>query len=321
MQKYISNLKVFNFIIFITLSLISHRYVFGLSIDHPYFIPNFKDSILTIGAGNGHREIEYENAGSKIDDQIYKFNESHLNYVVSPWDFLALGLRLSYDFDREYELKFGESSSRFGEDPVQSSSSGLLDPELFFIYEFIPFKDSWSQQLVIGGNPFDIKEKPGKNYRGGNDVFVEYRFSKRREDGYMYGKLFSNYYGKKRTFLPGDTRATKVESFTEVGLQLGYLFKSYEKVSFLLEGVFALSSDYNIETPELTRTADKGFIIGGKIGVNYFLSSKTYVQVTFDKSSYIYNATNEDLDQDIDYEFENYTLNFNFSYLFGELIE
>jgi len=293
----------------------------ALSIEHPHFIPFIGESILTLGAGNGHREIEYQNGGIVIDEQVYKFNESHFSYTISPWDYLALGISINYDFDREYELKFGPGSNRFGDEPYRSSTTGFIDPEVFFVYDFQPFKESWSQQIYLRGNPFDIREEPRKSFRGGHDIFLKYRFSKNHETADMYGELFSHYFGKKHYYLPGDSRISISEAYTEVGIKVGYLHRNIKDFSFFIEGSFAMSSDFEVISPEVRKTADKGFIIEGGLGANYLFSKKSFAQVVFIKKSRIYNATNENIIQDIDYEIEEYSINFNLSFVFGDLKE
>lgn len=148
------------------------------------------------------------------------------------------------------------------------------------------------------------KRSQEKSIGGGHNIFLEYRFSHSYDEDALYGKIFSHYFGKKNFYQPGDSRKSIKEAYTEVGLNLGYMYRLNESWSFQAGGTFALSSDYDVITPELKKTADKGYIIGMKLGVNYFLRPEMAIQTTYSTSSRIYNATNEDLSQDIDYEIE-----------------
>lgn len=293
---------------------------FELSLDHPHYIPQFTGGLFTVGAGAGHREVEYESNAVKVDEQNYKYNDSQIRLLVSPWQNFAFGVLGHYDFDREYEIKFGPASSRAGDPPYSSSAQGILDPEVFFIYEFRSEKRSWNQQLYLSGNPFDIKEKPRKIFRGGHDVFLEYRFGHDYSNGALYGQLFSHYFGKKRFFQPGDPRPSVSEAYTEVGLKLGYLFKVHPKFSFFIDASFGLSSDYIVRTPEVQRFADKGYLYFGSAGMNYFLEKNIFFKLETWRGSRVYNATQEDLNRNIEYEIEDdfYLMSINIAW--GKLL-
>lgn len=313
----------FNFIglLFLILSTsLNCVYAFQLPIDHPHYVPEFTGGMVKIAAGAGHREIEYESNNVVVENESYKFNESRLEVLFSPWKNFAFGLVGHYDFDREYELKFGPASARAGEANYSSSASGPLDPEIFFVYEFHSKKNSWNQQVYLRGNPFDIEEAPRKIFRGGHDVFLEYRFSHQYENGSLYGVLFSHYFGKKNFFQPGDPRPSRSEPFTEVGLNLGYLFKFSKDFSFFVDGTFGLSSDYVVRTPELNRTADKGYQLFAKAGINYFWDKNIFFTLQTWRGSRIYNATQESLNRDIDYEIEDEFYFFSFSYAWGKIL-
>ncbi len=277
---------------------------FELKVDNPNYIPPEHNGFSRFRCGNAHEEVEYESTLGIIDSQTYKSNECQLFTGFVPWSRIMIGVDLFYDFDREYELKFGPQSDRAGDPNYQSNASGILDPDIVFAYEFRAKRDNWNQQVYFKMNPFDIEEKPRSIYRGGHDIFLEYRFSHSYDENALYGSLFSHYFGKKNFYQPGDSRVSVKEAYTEVGLNLGYLFRINEKWSLQSGGVFALSSDYDVITPEIKKTADKGYIIGFDIAANYFMKPNLGVQVSYSASSRIYNATNEDISQDIDYEIE-----------------
>lgn len=293
---------------------------FELPIDHPHYVPEFTGGLITVGAGAGHREIEYEANGVNVENELYKFNNSQLQILISPWQNFAFGLIGQYDFDREYELKFGPASTRAGNPSYASSAQGPLDPEIFFVYEFRSRKDSWNQQVYLSGNPFDIEEEPRKIFRGGHDIFLEYRFSHQYEEGALYGVIFSHYFGKKDFFQPGDPRPSVSEAYTEVGLKIGYLYKIHRKWSLFADVTFGLSSDYVVRTPELQRFADKGYLYFGGIGANYFWKENCFIKLQTWRGSRVYNATQEDLNRNIDYEIEDdfYSISFNFAW--GKLL-
>ncbi len=311
---------LFVFLALISWTLSQGVYAFELSVDNPNYIPEFTGGLVTLGAGAGHRQVEYEANGQVVDEQLYKFNDTRARVLISPWQDFAFGFIGQYDLDREYELKFGSASSRAGDAPYSSSAQGPLDPEVFFIYEFRSRKDSWNQQVYLSGNPFDIEEQPRKIFRGGHDIFLEYRFSHRYDSGALYGHIFSHYFGKKRFFQPGDPRPSISEAYTEVGLKVGYLWKLHKRWSLFAEGTFGLSSDYIVRTPEVERFADKGYLLFGALGVNYFLSEKCFVTVKGWRGSRIYNATQEDLSRNIDYEIEDDFFLLSFSYAWGRLL-
>ncbi len=300
--------------------VMGNTFAFVLPIDHPHFVPEFTGGLFSFGGGAGHREVEYESNKVIVDQQLYKFNETRMKVLVSPWQNIAFGLIGQYDFDREYELKFGPASTRSGDDSYQSSAQGPMDPEVFFIYEFRSQKDSWNQQVYLSGNPFDIEESPRKIFRGGHDVFLEYRFSHQYGSDSLYGEIFSHYYGKKNFYQPGDPRKSVSEAYTEVGLKLGYLYRLNESFSFFADGTFGLSSDYIVQTPEVQRFADKGYLLFANVGLNYFWNKNCFLKLETWRGSRIYNATQEDLNRDIEYEIEDdfYLMTLNFAW--GKLL-
>tara|TARA_Y100000296_G_C5144380_1_gene242883 strand:+ start:400 stop:1389 length:990 start_codon:yes stop_codon:yes gene_type:complete len=303
--------------LFVCLS-VSNVWSFELKIDNPNFIPAEFKGFQRLGCGNGHLEVEYESNFGMIDEQKYKSNECRISTAFVPWKRLMLGIDLHYDIDREYELKFGPLSNRAGEPNYYSSSSGFLDPEIVIAYEFESEKESWNQQIYFKMNPFDIEEQPKKIFRGGHDIFLEYRFSHKYEEDSLYGRLYSHYFGKKNFYQPGDSRKSVKEAYTEVGLELGYIWRPLKKWSFQLGGEFALSSDYDVVTPELTKTADKGYLIGARFRINYALTNETLLQFSHWRSSRVYNATNEDRSNnlEIDYEIEEKSFFFALVYQF-----
>lgn len=295
-------------------------YSFTLPIDHPHFVPEFTGGFVSIGGGAGHREVEYESNKVVVDQQLYKFNETRLKLLLSPWQNFAFGVMGQYDVDREYELKFGPASSRAGDAPYQSNAQGPLDPEVFFIYEFRSQKDSWNQQIYISGNPFDVEEEPKKIFRGGHDVFLEYRFSHQYDSGSLYGVLFSHYFGKKNFYQPGDPRPSLSQAYTEVGLKMGYLYKVHSKWSFFADATFGLSSDYVVQTPEVQRFADKGYLIFASVGVNYFWKRNCFLKFETWRGSRVYNANEEDINRNIEYEIEDDFYLFTLNFAWGKLI-
>ncbi len=291
-------------------------YGFKLSYDHPHFVPEFTGGLVSLGAGAGNREIEYESSKVIVDQQDYKFNEARFNILISPWQNFAFGAIGQYDFDREYELKYGPASSQYGDANYSSSASGALDPEIFFVYEFRSRKDSWNQQIYLSGNPFDIKEKPRRIFRGGHDIFLEYRFSHLYPSGALYGTLFSHYFGKKNYYQPGDPRLSVSDAYTEVGLKLGYLYRLGAKWSLFVDGTFGLSSDYIVKTPDVERFADKGYLIFASVGANYHIKKNSFLRLETWRGSRVYNANEEEIDQDIEYEIEDefYLLSINYAW-------
>lgn len=282
--------------------------------DHPFYVPSFLGGAVKVGSVSGHREVEYESNKVIVDQQNYKFNDLSLEAMLSPWEHFVIGFFASYDPDREYELKFGPASSRSTDKQYSSSSSGFIDPEILFIYQMRSGKDSWNQQIKLQGNPFDIKEKPRKIFRGGHDIYVDYRFSHQYDNGALFGALFSHYFGKKNFFQPGDPRPSVIEPYTEVGLDLGYLLRLNNRWSLKVMGTFGLISDYVVRNPEVTRSADKGYMLKGLVGVNYRANQNNIFSIEGFRGSRIFNATNEAINRDIEYEIEDDFLSFKWSY-------
>jgi hypothetical protein len=309
---------MFKLKIFILINILTIKvYAFETGIDHPFHIPKYKESRFLFAGGSGHREVEYESRIGMVDNQAYKFNEFELDYMYTPIRRLSIGFELSYDVDREYEVKFGPGSTRNGSAPVQSYSKGFLDPEMVIIYEFNSGKENWNQQISLNANPFDLKEKQTRNYRGGHDILLDYRFSYDYGRDNFYGKLFSHYFGKKGFYQPGDDEKSYSEAHTEVGLNLGYLYRFSEKFSLFSDGTFGLSSDYNVRTPLFERSADKGYLVFLNLGFSYRVSSKMLAFSRMRRGSRIYNATNEEINQDINYEIEDDSLFFGLIYKWG----
>jgi len=323
MMKKKKILIYFSFIQFLICLYLPQVKAFELKIDNPNYIPSEFGGIIRAGCGSAHKEIEYESNLGIIDEQIYKTNDCQLFTGIVPWKRLFLGIDLHYDIDQDYELKFGPQSDRSGDPSYFSSASGILDPDVVIAYEFRSKIDNWNQQVYFKMNPFDIEEEPRKIFRGGHDIALEYRFARQYGEDSLYGSLFSHYFGKKNYYQPGDSRKSVKEAYTEVGIDLGYIYRLSDKWSFQLGGTFALSSDYDVITPEITKTADKGYLIEASIAINYFLSPEWMGSVTHTRGSRIYNATNEDRSQEIDYEVEDESLFFSLTYMwdFSRLIE
>jgi hypothetical protein len=275
-----------------------------LTLSDPNYLPQQGTISVEFSSRAARKEIEYEANNIRIDQQDYKSNMLDLKILLTPYRRITFGVAGGFDVDREYELHFGPESSRYGDRPYQSNSRGFTDPEVILAYDFEPANKGWVQQLYLQFNPFDVEEAPRRIYRGGHDVFVEYRFGHFYQNGTFHGKLYSHYFGKKNFYLPGDSRNSLSEPYTEVGIHLGYSFHLGSRWRLRGTGMFGLSSDYEMSTPDIQRQADKGHLVGAELEISYFFNPQFIFGVRGKTESRIYNANNEQLSRDIDYEVE-----------------
>lgn len=284
--------------------LLTSLFAQDLKLDDPNYLPEKGKAFLELRSSTMQEEIEYEANGIRIDQENYKYNLYEIKALVTPIEKFTMGVLGGYDFDREYQVHFGPESPRFGQEPFQGSARGFTDPELIFAYDFEPSKERWVQQVYLQFNPFDVEEAPNRIYRGGHDVMFEYRFGHSYSVGQMHGKLYSHYFGKKKFFIPGDYRQSVTEPYTEVGIELGYVYRYFYPYILRASGEFGQSSDYIVRTPEINRSADKGTITGAEIEVAKYIWSHSLIGVNLKTISRVYNANNEELSRNIDYEIE-----------------
>ncbi|GAB4415135.1 MAG: hypothetical protein OHK0056_22550 [Bacteriovoracaceae bacterium] len=284
--------------------LINSLFAAELLLDDPNFIPKYGAFFFEFISTTMHKEIEYESNGVRVEQENFKYNdyEVRLSYGLSSR--FSLGIGGGYDFDREYELHFGAASTRAGEAPFQGTARGFTNPFLFFTYDFEPSSPRWTQQFHIEGNPIELKTEPGKILYHGQDILLQYRFGHSYEHGQMHGSLFSKYFGKKDYYAPGDSRLTVSEPYTEVGLELGYTYRFISPYIARLTGVFGQSSDFRLRTPEIIRSADKGTLTSIEFEFGRYFFDEYFVSVNARSHTRSYNANNEELSRNIEFEIE-----------------
>jgi hypothetical protein len=303
----------------ITLGLLTgtKTWAYAPDLSNPNFLPVESDYALFMTSGSSKRDIEYNANGVRVDYQQYKSNLSELKGLTTGPYGVTLGFNFLYDSDREYEVHYGPASSKSGTSPFMSHSRGFIDPDIIIAKTFEPANDKWNQQLYLLFNPFDIREEPKKIYRGGNDFLLDYRFSHIYSRGELHGKLFSHYFGKKVFYQPGDVRTSTSDPYTEVGIQLGYIFHLSQQWYLRTSGLFGQTSDYTINTPDVQREADKGHQTAGNIELTFRPNYFWQFGVEFHSSSRVYNANNEEISRNIEYESEEEGIKFNFRYRGG----
>lgn len=284
--------------------LLSSLFAAELMLDDPNYLPPKGAASLEIRSSTMHEEIEYEANSVRIDQENYKYNLYELRGLITPVERMTFGFLGGYDFDREYEVHFGPESSRANDPPFLGHARGFTDPELIFAYNFEPVSENWVQQFYFQFNPFDVEEAPNRIYRGGHDFFLEYRFGHADSYGQMHGKIYSHYFGKKNFYIPGDNRPSVTEPYTEVGLEIGYTYRFFSPYIIRASVEFGQSSDYVVRTPELNRSADKGTIIGAEVDFAKYFGQQTLLGFNFKTITRVYNANNEQLSRNIDYEIE-----------------
>lgn len=275
-----------------------------LTLEDPNHLPTLDGYKAELSVRKNHREIEYESKNVRIDQQDYRSTIYDLKVLHSPLRRLSVGALASFDPKRKYMRSFGPESPLYGQPAYVGSSRGFSEPELIAAFDFEPESTGWIQQAYIQFNPIKLKASPNRNFRGGHDVMLEYRFGHLYSHGSMHGRLYSHYFGRKHFHLPGDPRKSITDAYTEVGIYLGYTHRISSNWRFRATGNFGLTSDYKITTPEIRREADKGYHIGTEGELSYFVRPNFLIGTRARTEALVYNANNERLSRNIDYEIE-----------------
>jgi len=301
-----------NWIIFIVLVLftLSARAT-DLTLENPNYAPDGNKHFIGLDLTTNKREVEYESSNSMVDNQITKSKTAIAKYLYGLTNKFTIGLVTPYFIERSYEIKFGPASSKSGTAPISGDGKGLVDPELILIWQFEPIEHKWNQQLILQGNPWSVEEKKGRLYKGGRDLFVEYRYTHFYDDGFLHGTVFSHYYGKKHFYQPGENTHSTSEATTEVGFTVGRVWKLFEQWRIRSSAKFGLGSDYVVQNPSVRKSADKGHHWGGEFEFGRYFGPNFFLSMAGRSETRIYNADNEDINRNIDYEVEDNAFSLN----------
>lgn len=174
----------------------------------------------------------------------------------------------------------------------------------FFYQEHLKTTDEDNKmafEVRFKGSPLNGKE--ANNTYQGKDISIALLYSHLHADEWLiYGTLESSIIGRKK-MLRADGEIETVDAFSQFGTLLGVQWLQNQ---YWLEAnaLFYLTTDYISRSVNYSRITDKGFIIGGKILLGYFIKPNVTFTIEHVRQGQNFNVIAEETSEDKEFEIE-----------------
>lgn len=264
--------------------------------------------VISFGAFNIENEREFEKGEDIIESITLSGNGVSSSYGVftSSKDYLQISLDAL--IDGKYEEAYSYELSYLGN--RENKVRGVREPELSYMRAFPTINDvHYFHGFKVSYRPSFNLAKQTNYLRGSHELELSYWFSYRRKNYELAGMLYSKYSSEKKIQLAefGEERASP---YSEVGIELMPTF-IFDHFAFRLIGGTGNTTDYNTKNDEFKRESDKGFSVYGGASLEYDQEDFAVIAKII-ATSYVFNSIDEDLTRDVDFEFENRTINLDF---------
>lgn len=267
---------------------------------HPFYLLKAGEKKLSASTGFLLEEHEYEKASSVQDLFEYQHWIHEVEGAIGFSGERLAGASLSF-------LSHGKVSKSYS--PLLNISDesvryqGLYALELYYQEHFKTqsSKNKMALEIRFKGSP--IRGKESNNTYSGKDASLGLLYSHRHEDWRIYGDIHAEIIGRRKTRKSNGEMET-FNAYSQFGTLLG---AQWLREKFWVEGnaLFYLTTDYNSHSPSYTRLTDKGFVVGGKFLVGFFLNEKSYLTLEHVRSGSNFNVITESNDDSTEFEIEN----------------
>ena len=264
------------------------------------FVPHEKRNIIELQSQNHFQEEEFESQ-ELVQDQIET-------------DQIDLNVNYGYVFNKNHIVNLELTSVASGEkievspnDPTISEQrynyKGLKQWTIGYLYKLSHQNISglhYGFNIATRGGFGEKKESNASVNR--QDLLLDFYYDYLVSDWSFFGKIGTHLLGKeKATLFNGQLKTT--DSYTQVETDFGV---SWNKSNFfiLTKGFFGQMTDYNIRTPNRTRSTDKGFSAGGLVEAGLILQDRWQISVGHFRRSDVFNAISDNIQDEIDFEYE-----------------
>lgn len=268
-------------------------------ITHPFYLLKAGEIKLSVESSYFLEEHEYEKAKVVQDLFEYKHYLSEIHAAFGLKDDRLIGGGFLFLHDGALEKSYSPSLN------IPRSSVHYKGPHAFLLFYQEHFKtendkNKLALEIRFKGSP--IKGKETNNTYSGKDVSLGLLYSHRHENWRYFGSLRSDIIGRKKTTKDNGELET-VNAYSQFGTELGAQWLSDK---FWLEGAakFYLTTDYNSHSLSYTRLTDKGFVVGGKFLVGYFLNDKTTLTVEHVRQGSNFNVIADSTTEATEFEIE-----------------
>ena len=161
-------------------------------------------------------------------------------------------------------------------------------------------KNKLALRIKVKGSP--LKGKESNNTYSGKDLSLGFLYSHRHEDWRFYGDIHADIIGREKTWKQNGEKET-VNAYSQFGTLLG---TQWLLGKWFVEGnaLFYLTTDYNSHSASYTRLTDKGFIVGGKFALGYFLSERSFMTLEHVRKGSNFNVITESTNDATEFEIE-----------------
>ena len=271
----------------------------GTDLAHPFYL--LRPGQFSMSAQSGYFIEENEFDKAKVTQDLFEYDHF----------FYRLGSVFGVHGNRQVEINMEAQSNgtlykRYSPGlnlPVQDVYyHGFHSVEVKLQQHFVTDsdKDGLMFQLKFKGSP--LKGKETNNTYQGKDLALSLFWSHRHNQYRAYGEIHSEVLGKKIiTQDNGDIET--IDAYSQFGTMLGGQILN-EK--FWLEGIalFYLATDYNSRSRTYNRITDKGFVVGGKFLIGYYINPKTTLTIEHYRGGKNFNIVTESTTEATDYEIE-----------------
>ncbi len=287
----------FLFLALLPLSLLAQE--IDTDISHPFYL--LKPGEIKLHAETRYFMEEHEYEKASVVQDLFEYEHWHheVEVAVGLKGQRLLGASLSF-------LSNGKVSKVYS--PTLNIPNGNISYQGFYSFEVYyqehlkteSDKNKMALEIRLKGSP--LKGKESNNTYSGKDVSIGFLYSHRHHDWRIYGDIHAEVIGRKKTWKQNGELET-VNAYSQFGTLLGaqWLLGKY-----FIEGnaLFYLTTDYNSTSLSYTRLTDKGFVVGGKFAVGYFLSEHSFVTLEHVRRGSNFNVIAESTTEATEFEIE-----------------
>ncbi|MBY0413932.1 MAG: hypothetical protein K2Q18_07190 [Bdellovibrionales bacterium] len=281
-------------------SFTAHASLSSIDLAHPFYLmPEGKFNIQTT-AGYFMEEHEYERA--KVVQDLFLYE--HRFYKIATTVGLPHERQISIELETQEGGKLTKKYSPGIKLPSENVSyKGFHAIEITF-QEHLKTnneKDKLVFELKLKGSPFHGKET--NNTYSGKDIAINLLYSHlHNEEWRLYGSIHSQIIGKKKT-LKYNNNLEIVSPYSEFGSMIGLQWLN-GKWWLDINSLFYLTTDYNSSSPSYTRLTDKGFVVGSRFLLGYYLSPSTIFTIEHTRQGSNFNMITESTSEGNEFEIE-----------------
>lgn len=252
-----------------------------------------------IATSESEREFEYNH---EVEDDITDSRHSLI---------LGINKHIAYDTFISFEMglfHIGENDEFYKNEQKQLNDKkfnfeSLREPTVEVSHWFDHrFGKSFSHGMFLTYTPKLYRPSVYDFGSGRHQIKVNYKYLHHLKTIYIEGNIATELFGRKKLIL-SDGNIEVTPAYTEVNTTLGAGYEN-QFLDILLYVGYGQTTNYSNKSAHLTRQSDKGFVTIIGFDFEFYKNRDYQIVINGLAKTKVFNAINEDLNKDVDYELE-----------------